>query len=453
MVPSTAVEQSDRVLQGPTCQSEMEEVDKGGVMHVVQWSQQQEFSPPPADGGTQAWLFLAGCFCIEALVWGFPFSFGLFQDYYSRHEPFKSDPSGISAIGTSALGIMYLGSPLSFAAMRYWPLARRWSTAAGFALLVISLFTSSFATAVSPLIATQGVLYAIGGSLVYTPVIIFVDEWFIRRKGLAFGVMWAGTGFSGVVVPFMMSWLLGRYSFKITLRVWAITLAIISVPLLIVVKPRIPERQQHQPRYIDLRFLKERSFMILQLGNILESLGFFMPTVYLPSYARSIGAKNAAVTATVSLLNGAMVFGCIFVGILIDRFHVTTAILVCTIGATISTFVFWGLAVTLPLLCIFSIIYGFFAGGFSSTYTGIVKEIRKGNPGVDSGMVFGMLAAGRGVGSVICGPLSETLMRKQAWVGRAALGYGTVYGPLIVFTGVTAVLGGVSFGARRLGWM
>ena len=30
----------------------------------------QEFSLPRADGGTDAWLFLAGCFMIEALVWG-----------------------------------------------------------------------------------------------------------------------------------------------------------------------------------------------------------------------------------------------------------------------------------------------------------------------------------------------------------------------------------------------
>ena len=30
----------------------------------------QEFSLPPADGGRDAWLFLAGCFAIEALVWG-----------------------------------------------------------------------------------------------------------------------------------------------------------------------------------------------------------------------------------------------------------------------------------------------------------------------------------------------------------------------------------------------
>lgn len=30
----------------------------------------QEFSLPKADGGKEAWLFLAGCFFIEGLVWG-----------------------------------------------------------------------------------------------------------------------------------------------------------------------------------------------------------------------------------------------------------------------------------------------------------------------------------------------------------------------------------------------
>ena len=30
----------------------------------------QEFSLPEADGGKEAWLFLAGCFMVEAMVWG-----------------------------------------------------------------------------------------------------------------------------------------------------------------------------------------------------------------------------------------------------------------------------------------------------------------------------------------------------------------------------------------------
>lgn len=33
---------------------------------------------------------------------GFPFSFGVFQEYYSTHEPFSADPKGIAVIGTTA---------------------------------------------------------------------------------------------------------------------------------------------------------------------------------------------------------------------------------------------------------------------------------------------------------------------------------------------------------------
>ena len=31
---------------------------------------QREFTLPPADQGKDAWLFLAGCFMVEALIWG-----------------------------------------------------------------------------------------------------------------------------------------------------------------------------------------------------------------------------------------------------------------------------------------------------------------------------------------------------------------------------------------------
>ena len=89
---------------------------------------------------------------------------------------------------------MYFGSPFSFALLQRFPLQRRFCAVAGLVIMTISLVASSFATRVSHLILTQGVLYAIGGSMLYTPTVIFLDEWFIARKGLAFGVMWAGTG-------------------------------------------------------------------------------------------------------------------------------------------------------------------------------------------------------------------------------------------------------------------
>jgi hypothetical protein len=63
---------------------------------------------PPIDGGRQAWLFCLSASMLEMLVWGYGFSFGVFQDWYTSHPPFETQsPIAISAIGASALGIQY----------------------------------------------------------------------------------------------------------------------------------------------------------------------------------------------------------------------------------------------------------------------------------------------------------------------------------------------------------
>ena len=87
---------------------------------------------------------------------------------------------------------MYIGSPFTFAAMQNWPRIRRPSGVIGLLVMIVSLIASSFSQTTTHLILTQGLLYAIGGSLIYAPTILYLDEWFLRRKGFAFGVMWVG---------------------------------------------------------------------------------------------------------------------------------------------------------------------------------------------------------------------------------------------------------------------
>ncbi|MCJ1450004.1 hypothetical protein MMC28_000332 [Mycoblastus sanguinarius] len=413
----------------------------------------ENISLPNPDGGIDAWLFLAGCFCIEALTWGFPFSYGIFQEYYTTHPHFSEDASSVAIIGSSAMGIMYLGAPFTFALLQKFPYHRRYFSVIGLFIIVLALITSSFATRVWHLILTQGVMYAIGGSMLYTPTIVFLDEWFIRRKGFGFGVMWAGTGVSGVCIPFVMNWGLNKYSFSTMLRAWSIVLVVLSGPLLYYVKPRIPVSLSSHPRRLSFAFLKTSTFWILQTGNILESLGFFVPNIYLPTYARTLGLSSVAGTVTVSLFNTTSVFGQVILGSLIDRLHVTTVVLISTLGATLSVFLLWGLSASLPLLCIFSLVYGLFAGGFTSTYTGVIQELQKKDERAEAGLIFGLLAAGRGIGSVVTGPLSEVLLSERPWVNEAVAGYGSGYGGLIVFTGISAMLGGTSWIGRRIGWM
>jgi len=90
------------------------------------------------------------------------------------------------------------------------------------------LLMSSFATTVKQLIATQGVICALGSGLLYAPTTLYLDDWFVRRKGLAYGIMSAGKSVAGIVLPFAMSESLERFGSKITLQGW--TVAIVRHP-------------------------------------------------------------------------------------------------------------------------------------------------------------------------------------------------------------------------------
>jgi len=348
---------------------------------------------------------------------------------------------------------MYLAGLVLFPVYKTYPFLATRSKWVGLPLMAVGLIAASFVDTVNHLILAQGAIYALGGCIVYYPTLLFIDEWFIRRKGLAYGIMWAGTGAAGLVIPFVLNFLLQKYGYRTTLRVWATVLIILSSPLIYFLRPRIPpSRASRSPRY-GLSFLKTSGFWLLQMGLIIESLGYFIPSIYLPTFASSLGLSPSIGTLLVALLNAAAVFSTIIMGMLCDRFHVTNVILLSTIGATVSVFLFWGLSTELPLLCIFSILYGFFAGGFVSTNAGMIKVMKQRDESVDVGILLGIISAGRGVGAVVSGPLSTVLLKDRPWKGEADFGYGSGYGSLIVFTGVTTAVGGVSFVGRRLGWM
>lgn len=67
----------------------------------------REFSLPPVNKGKDARLCLVGGFFLELMVWGFPFSFGVFQDYYSTTEQFAQGKSSVFIIGSYSMVCNY----------------------------------------------------------------------------------------------------------------------------------------------------------------------------------------------------------------------------------------------------------------------------------------------------------------------------------------------------------
>lgn len=348
------------------------------------------------------------------------------------------------------MGILHMASPIILGPLIRFPQYKRPAIAVGLLIMCLSLALSSFCRTVPELIVTQGILYGIGGAITYNPIVQLLDEWFVRRKGLAFGIMWAGTGLGGVIVPLLLQYLLDKYGFRNTLRYWTIVLFTISLPSVWFLKPRVPVSATNRFRP-EFTFLKDKSFWILQLGNVIQSLGFFVPSIYLPTYTKQLGFDSTVSALPIVLLNTAAVFGSIAMGAIVDRFHVTTGILISTIGAVLSIFLIWGFSTSLAPLLTFSFMYGLFAGSFTNTWPGILRTVQRSTGQMESPMIYSFLSLGRGLGNVISGPVSDALI-KPGNMGEIGL-YGTQYGSLVLYTGISAAFGGIGVLGKRAGWL
>lgn len=277
-----------------------------------------------------------------------------------------------------------------------------------------------------------GVLYGLGFLILYYPVLSMLNEWFVKRKGLAFGILYSATGLSGLALPFILSSLLSKYGHRTTLRSSAVALALLTAPALPLLKGRLPTSRNGRPRSTDTSFLSNPLFYCFALSNLFQGLGFFIPVIYLPSFATALGYSSSIGAVVLSANNLAQVFGQVAFGYLSDR---TSNVLVLVFASSfipsVAAFTLWGLAKSLAPLIIFSIVYGWFAGGFVVLWSKFATDLTE-DP-LTAQDIFGILAFEKGIGNILTGPVSAALT-----TGRVDRGYGLgKYADLIVFLGAS----------------
>lgn len=356
-------------------------------------------------------------------------------------EGLDASPGAIATIGACQQGITYLLMPAIFLTLTRYPYLRMHCGWVGLVFAFGSLTASAFVDTIGALIATQGALYAFGCSLLFSPISIYMNEWFIDRKGLAHGTMWAGKATVGVVAPFVFDVMLRRVGYRATLLGWAGTSALMMLPTLIFLKPRIPVSRRARGRPVSFAFARRTMFYMMMWGVIIQANGYLMPSTYLASYAINVGHSSITAPILLALLQLMSAPGGVIIGLLGDQFGASMAIIMASFGATLPVFLLWGLSVHFANLVAFVLLYGFFAGSFSSTWPCIMQELTGSDNGSESSVIFGLLLGGRGLGFVLAGPVSGALLSLHEKVSGEALGYATQYGPMIVFTGVTCMLG------------
>lgn len=322
---------------------------------------------PAVDGGRAAWRLLLAAFVFEALLWGFPLSFGVFQEYYSHLPEFENNPY-ISAIGTTASGISYLGAPLVAPLIRRWAAYRSQMIWIGWPLCILGLVAGSFANTLGTLLLTQGVMYGIGFIIFYYPILSMVDEFWIRRRGMAYGLLCSASGASGAVTPVIIQLLLRKYGYKTTLRSVAVALVVLTGPLIPFLKGRLQHHQATNLR-TDWSFLNKRLFWTYSMSNLLMGLGYFFPAVFLPSYATLVGLQGSRGALLLTLMSVAQVAGQFGFGYISDKkIPLNALISISALIAATATLTIWGLSRTMLPLAFFAVLYGFFGAGYTAMW-------------------------------------------------------------------------------------
>ena len=383
-------------------------------------------------------------------------NYGVFQEYYTSNWMLDGSREITGIIGTTSNGVMYLSMPFLFALFtRRWARKRQTAALCGAGLTCLSFLLSSFSTHVWHLVATQGVLAAFGCALIYSPMTLSLGEWFgTSNRAVAYGVVLSCKNIVGSACPFLFRGVLDHYDFRFTLRIWA-AIAVGTSTLGVFLVPTHPSSLSTSPRArkIPWAFLRHQTFYIFSVAIALQSAGYGIPQTYLNTYAHEVTLlSEASATLLLTLFNIPGIFASSLFGYLSDnkRFPLsaTTVTAIPAISSALSAFIFWGLTTqgSMALLIIFSMTFGFFAGGYSGTWGGVINELEQeaaqSNEAVDTGMLYGMLNGARGIGYVSGGLAGVPLLQAGSKNLIGSFAYGTSYGPLIIFTGLSSVFGG-----------
>jgi hypothetical protein len=175
-------------------------------------------------------LVLLSSFLTIFIVVGFNQSYGVFQGYYTSDKQSMLPPSAknngalLAFVGTLGSGLTWGGSvfvnPLLMRVEGKTLLGlegRKWITTTGVLLISLGFGLASLSTEIWHLLLTQGLLYGIGSSMIYFPILSIAPEYFDARRGSAMGFILSGTGVGGLTFSPSFQALLNRFGPRSTL--------------------------------------------------------------------------------------------------------------------------------------------------------------------------------------------------------------------------------------------
>uniref|UniRef100_V5EZG6 Monocarboxylate transporter n=1 Tax=Kalmanozyma brasiliensis (strain GHG001) TaxID=1365824 RepID=V5EZG6_KALBG len=365
------------------------------------------------------------------MVWGIAYSYGSFQDYH-EHNPespfYGNSVTSISAVGTLVIGCQHFVPLLLRGFTTTYAHLHRKMVMVSLVLSALSILIASFSTNIAMLIAFQGVFFGITSGVLLTPVVLYLGQWFDKKRGFATSAIFMGSGVGGVVFPLALNALLTSVGFAWTMRVWALAQLLLNGTALYLVKPRIEPSQSHKGlpssrkellRVLlpgDLRPLLSPIAIIYFVVIMLQAFGWYIVSLYIATYATALGFNSTISTGILSAFNASAIIGYLVTGPAIDRLSFTLAMSVSCGLCSILALLLFGFATSLPLVLVFVLTFGAVGGGFGCFITPIARDVAESTRS-DNALQFLCWMFIRGIAAV-AGPLIGSALYRPDVVTR-----------------------------------
>ncbi|XP_059610148.1 monocarboxylate transporter 12 isoform X2 [Phlebotomus argentipes] len=182
-----------------------------------------EYELVPPDGGW-GWLVLAGSMLVNILIPGTIKSFGvLFVEFL---ETFNASPATAAWIPALCYFLYSsLGPVSSILSVKY---SYRTVTLIGGTFAAVGMILTFWASSVTYLYISYGILVGTGAGLAFPPTVYIVTSYFVRLRGLANGLCISGSALGSIILPPVLRYLLETFGYRgaclimggVTLNVW-----------------------------------------------------------------------------------------------------------------------------------------------------------------------------------------------------------------------------------------
>jgi MFS family permease len=255
------------------------------------------------DGGRDAYLCLLGGSLCLFCSFGWLNALGVFQNYYQMNQLREYTPSTVAWIPSLQIFIMFFPGPIvGWVFDNYGP---KPLILAGTFFHVFGIMMTSLCTEYYQFILAQGICSPLGLNCIFQAGTNTIPTWFLKKRGLAYGIMAAGSGLGGIIFPIMASHLIPEIGFGWTMRTIAFMILGLMVLAGLTVKSRLPRKPRAFELKVFIEPFKDTKFNMVTASSFLFFMGIFVPINFIELEALRNGMSIRLSGYLLAVLNAA----------------------------------------------------------------------------------------------------------------------------------------------------